>query len=69
MIMLHYLKAIIVSLLILGFPVWFYHESDAEGQDILFYIVLAVLVIQGNYQTYIIEKLKEQLKALEKSEE
>ena len=52
----------VVYLLICFAVSWNYQTVSAGTQNIMFYIVLTVLLIQGNYQTYVIEKQKEQLK-------
>jgi uncharacterized membrane protein len=57
---------IVVYSLIGSALLWHYHSVSVDNQHISFYIVLAVLFVQGNYQTYIIEKQKKQLEELEK---
>ncbi len=62
-----YIK-IVVYLLLCSAMLWHYHSVSADSQHFSFYIVLAVLFVQGNYQTYIIEKQKKQLKRWKKNE-
>ncbi len=58
-------RKLILSICFGGFvyimPLWYWHQSDADMQDYLFYLVFTIAFVQAVYLGYKIEVLKGQL--------
>ncbi|CAA0101462.1 Uncharacterised protein [BD1-7 clade bacterium] len=62
-------KALVIHLVIIFAVVTQWHSTPPHIKDVLFYLLYAVLLVQGNYYTMKVSRLKTQLAKMKVSRE